>query len=401
MNKYRAMVQTLAALFIGTFIVPSLWASIVNNSVSSPTAEDSLSFVFYSLDSVGNPTTADSVYILVTGPNGAIAFKDSTASSDTRITTVTIGGKQFYSFAEQVSNIDGAGATGHYTISLLAKKNSDNLLTPNTYFFQIISKELSDQIALIGDSVYVKGGAIDSNRTEVGWSGDSTSIANWVWNTPQANHTTSGSFGKYLETEVSGICGGAGAYSFTLVPFDSSVSQVIPQATLAVRNASQTSLMATGKTGSDGTATFNLNADTFVTVAVASGYTFDAYDTIVVSGAGADTIFGDQFDPGAPASPALCRVYGYLYGVNGLPEDGASVAAYLPTGVVQFSSGIVSPFSVSTTTDSTGYFYLDLIPSDSLIPPGDRYEFSISRTDGTILRQRLAVPDTTLWRLVW
>ena len=47
-------------------------AVIVNNSVSSPTAEDSLSFVFYSLDSLGNPTSADSLYIMVTGPDGAI-----------------------------------------------------------------------------------------------------------------------------------------------------------------------------------------------------------------------------------------------------------------------------------------------------------------------------------------
>jgi len=393
--------RRLILTFIWALMAPALSASIVNNSASSPSAEDSLSFVFYSLDSLGNPMRADSVYILVTGPTGAVAYKDSVASSDGRITSTTIRGKQFYSFAEQVSNIDGNGAAGHYAITLLAKNNSDNLLTPNSYCFQIISEELSDQIALIGDSVYVKGGAVDSNRTEMGGSVDSTSIARWVWNTPQTNHTTGGSFGKYLDTEVSGISGGSGAYSFTLVTFDTSTSQVIPQAGLAVRNVSQTSLIAAGRTNSGGKATFNLDADSFVVVATAPGYNFDAYDTIVVSGTGSDTIFGDQFDPGSPSSPGLCRVYGFLYDIKGEPEEGASVTAHLPSGVARFSVVIISPYSVSTTTDNNGYFYLDLIPSDSLIPPGIKYEFTISRTDGTILRQRLTVPDTTIWRLTW
>ena len=401
MQKHRGTMHNVVVLLMGILMAPALSASIVNNSTSSPTSEDSLSFVFYSLDSIANPTTADSVYILVTGPTGAVVYKDSVASSDSRITATTIRGKQFYSFADQVSNIDGGGAAGHYAITLLAKNNSDSLLTPNTYCFQIISEELSDQIALIGDSAYVKGGAVDSNRTEMGSSVDSTSVGRWVWNTPQANHTTTGTFGKYLDTEVSGVSGGSGAYSFTLLTFDTSLSQIIPQAGLAVRNVSQTSLIAAGRTDSEGRATFNLDADSFVVVATAAGYSFNAYDTVVVAGTGSDTLIGDQFDPGAPSSPGLCRVYGYLYDINGEPEPGASVTAHLPSGVAQFDIVIVSPYSISTTTDNDGYFFLDLIPSDSLIPPGIKYEFTISRTDGTILRQRLTVPDTTLWRLTW
>ncbi len=389
------------ALLLGMLIAASAPASIVNNSTSLPTAEDSLALVFYSLDSLGNATTADSAFILVVGPNGSIVYKDSVAAADSRITSTTIRGKQFYSFRAQVSNIDGSGAIGHYSMTILSKKNSGSLLTPNSYSFQIISKELSDQIALIGDSVFVKGGVIDSNRTEMGGSGDSTSIARWVWNTPQSNHTSGSTFGKYLDTEVSGISGGAGAYSLTLVAFDSSLSQPVPQVGIAVRNMSQTALIAFGQTDSEGEASFNLDADSFVAVATGAGYLFGSYDTIVVSGTGVDTVWGDQFDPGAPASPSLCRVYGFLYDIMGEPEEGAAVSAHLPSGVAQIANGIVSPFSISTTTDSTGYFFLDLIPSDSLIPSGFKYEFTISRTDGTILRQRFTVPDSAQWRLTW
>ncbi len=401
MNKSKTVIIGLTVMLSVLLTVSTPTASIVNNSTSSPTAEDSLSFIFYSLDSMGNATTADSVYILVTGPNGDVVYKDSLTPSDSRVTVTTIRGKQFYSFADQVANLDGSGSPGSYAISLLAKKNSGDLLTPNTYVFQIISTELSDQLALIGDSVYVKGGAVDSNRTEQGGSGDSTSLARWVWNTPQTNHTVSGTFGKYLDSEISGLSAGSGAYSYTIVAFDSSVSQVVPQTSVAVRNVAQTSLLASGATGSDGAVSFNLDTDSFVVVATAPGYTFAAYDTIVVSGSGSDTVYGDQFDPGVPSSPGLCRVYGYLYDINGVPETGASVTAHLPSGVVRFSGGIVSPFAVATTSDTTGYFYLDLIPSDSLIPSGTKYELSISRTDGTVLRQRLVVPDTTAWPLSW
>jgi hypothetical protein len=397
----RETVRSVMALLLGMLMAASTPASIVNNSTSSPTAEDSLAFVFYSLDSIGNATTADSAFILVVGPNGSIVYKDSVTAGDSRITATAIRGKQFYSFREQVSNIDGSGAMGHYSITILSKRNSGNLLTPNSYSFQIISTELSDQISLIGDSAFVKGGVIDSNRTELGGSGDSTSIARWVWNTPQVNHTTGGTFGKYLDTEVSGISGGAGAYSFTLVAFDSSMSQPVPQVSVTVRNLSQTALLAIGQTDSEGEAAFNLDADSLVVVATAAGYFFYPYDTIVVNGTGVDTVWGDQFDPGAPSSPSLCRVYGFLYDIMGEPEEGATVSAHLPSGVAQIANGIVSPFSISTTTDSTGYFFLDLIPSDSLIPSGFKYEFTISRTDGTILRQRLTVPDSAQWRLTW
>ncbi|MCK4302068.1 MAG: hypothetical protein KAW91_04810, partial [candidate division Zixibacteria bacterium] len=259
--------------------------AIVNNSTSSPTGEDSLSMLFFSLDSLGNPTTADSVCLLVSGPDGSLVCRDSMAISDNRISSTTVSGKQFYCFKDQVSNLDGAGTAGCYSLTILAKKNSGNLLTPNVGSFQVISEELSDQLALIGDSISVKGGIIDTNLTEQGGGSDSTSLARWVWNTPQSNHTTVGTFGKYLDAEVSSIGSGSGVYAVTIQAYDSTIEQAIPLAGLAVRNLAQTSLIAVGRTDSYGRAGFNLDADSFLVVASAPGYIFDAYDTVVVAGA--------------------------------------------------------------------------------------------------------------------
>lgn len=232
-------------------------------------------------------------------------------------------------------------------------------------------------------------------------SSDSTSIARAVWNTPQTGHTTAGTFGKYLDSEVSGIGGGTGAYSITLATRDTAAGLMVPNVHLAVRSLDQSSLLAVVATNSYGQAVVNLDADSYVAIATAPGYIFTAYDTVVITGAGTDTISGYQIDPGAPASPSLCRVYGFLYDVTGQPEPSATVLAHLPKGVTRTGTLIVSPFAVETTTDTAGYFYLDLIPSDSLAASSNQYMVTISRTDGSLLRKKITVPATSTWQLVW
>lgn len=243
-----------------------------------------------------------------------------------------------------------------------------------------------------------------ASRADSGAAGqgaDSGSIANWVWNTPQANHTAPGTFGKYLDSEVSGIGTGTGALSHSIVAYDSCVGQVIPGVTVAIRNLDQTSLLAVGATSSSGVVSFNLDGDDYLAVAWARAYLFETYKLVTVTGGEADTVYGALFDPGAPPSPDLCRVYGFVFGLTGEPESGVNVGAALPAGVVQSNGLIVSPTVVSTTTDSAGYFYLDLIPSSMMAPTGTQYEISISRADGAILRQRATVPNVDSWQLDW
>jgi len=230
---------------------------------------------------------------------------------------------------------------------------------------------------------------------------DSASVARWVWNTPYANHAADGTFGGNLDARVSGIGTGSGMYSYSLVAYNPGLEQVITSVSIAIRNLEQTSLVAVGVTNTSGQVSFNLDAGKYLAVARAPGYLFETHDTVTVSGEAADTVLGEQFDPGVPSGVNLCRVYGHLYDLSGNPQKGINVSATLPSGVARFDGLIVSPASVASTTDEEGYFYLDLIPSDLLNPSGVLYEFSISRSDGTILRQRVAVPDATSWCLSW
>lgn len=230
---------------------------------------------------------------------------------------------------------------------------------------------------------------------------DSTNLVQWIWNTPQLNHITAGTFGDYLDADISGLGSGSGAYAYSLLVLDTANNQPVENISVTIRNLLQTSLIAGGATNANGLAVFNLNADSYLAIPAGAGYLFDQSDTIVVSASSVDTLRGYPFDPGQPFTPGLCRVFGFLYNVSGLAESGATITALLPKGVVQHNSTIISPFKVSTLSDTTGYFYLDLIPSDSLVPVGELYEFSINRSDGSILRKRLRVPDSSSWQLTW
>ncbi|MFZ5981514.1 MAG: hypothetical protein ACOYVF_12880 [Candidatus Zixiibacteriota bacterium] len=245
-------------------------------------------------------------------------------------------------------------------------------------------------------------GAVDTVlKMSAAGSADSGSIARWVWNTPSANHTTEGTFGKYLDSEISGLGSGSGMYSYTLLAYDSVSSQLVPGVSLAVRNCAQTALVAVGRTDVNGQAAFNLDADSFTVVAETYGYIFEPFDTLVVTGTGQDTVYGYAFNPGTPTEPERCRVYGFLYDLKGAPLGGYEISAHLPQGVTRSAGRIIAPLTVSTISDTAGYFYLDLIPSDSLEPAGTLYEFNINGQDGVILRQRLTIPAQSDWRLIW
>ena len=194
---------------------------------------------------------------------------------------------------------------------------------------------------------------------------------------------------------------GAGMFAYKVLVMDTTTVTRVQSVNAYLRNLNQTVLIASTRSNADGELLFNLDAGSYLLIASAPGYQFSVFDTIVVTSASEDTLMGYPFDPGMPSLPNLCRTYGYIYDLNGQPESHATVTASLPGGVARSGQTIISPFQVSTISDSLGYFYLDLIPSDSLLPQGKLYEISIAKKDGTILRQRVSIPTTTSWQISW
>lgn len=401
-------VLTISLLAIVLFSLSAGGWPVVNNSGQS--SEDSVSFAFCALDSLGNPVAADSFFVTVVGPSGDSVFAEAITAASGRLDSIVTAGYPLYVYKAAVADIDGIGSSGGYTVSIAARSSSLFLTTPFAGSFQLVGWELDEFGDTVGLAAEYAASALDSlgrcldildTLSPGTMTVDSAAVARAVWNSPQSNHTVNGTFGRYLDTEVSGMGAGSGAYATTLVAVDSSGGQPVGGVRIAVRNLDQSGLIAVGGTNASGQIQLNLDADSFVVVASAPGYIFAAYDTLVVEGESVDTVRGYRFDPGEPASPSLCRVYGFLYSVAGTPTSEATITAHLPKGVMRMGELIVSPFPVVAVTDSSGYFYLDVIPSDALVGDDTRYEIAISRPDGSILRKRLKIPSATSWQLTW
>ncbi len=80
---------------------------------------------------------------------------------------------------------------------------------------------------------------------------------------------------------------------------------------------------------------------------------------------------------------------------------GAEVRARVIENPLRYQNIIISPYERRTATDSAGYWYLDLHPSELLTPNTTRYEFEIRYTSGTILRRKVTVPNNASWLLTW
>ncbi len=389
------MIRLITLLLWLTAPVSASAFGIVNNSGNS--SEDSVCFALHSLDSLGCPVAADSFFVTVIGPGGTAVFFEEINNSSSRLLSSSIGGFPVYAYRAAVSDIDGPGSSGTYSISVIAKSLSLGLPTPNTGSFQVTGWELDD----IGDSTGIAARnsrlALDSLHLVI----DSLKA---VLDTLQSQDNWVSAFDFTEDTVLTDVdCPGMGdgAFATTIVAFDTSSSQTVPGASITIRNVDQSSLIAASVTDASGESAFNLNAGDYIAIATAPGYLFATYDTITVLGEGMDTVFAARFDPGTPSSPSLCRVYGYLFTVDGQPEAGATITAHLPRGASQISGVIVSPFPVSTKSNETGYFYLDLIPSTSLSGNSTEYEFTITRTDGSILRRRVSIPSSTSWQFAW
>jgi hypothetical protein len=168
-------------------------------------------------------------------------------------------------------------------------------------------------------------------------------------------------------------------------------------------NSTETATAAGGTTNANGRVIFSLEAATFHVYGYQSGYSFIPQpDTVLVDAGGiTDTLWAVPFDPGLPATAGLCRVYGWIRNLGGDTLAGATVQARIAQSPLRYGNLVVSPYELTTTTDSTGYWFLDLFPSSTLTPNNTQYEFTIRLSSGAILHRKLAVPDTTQWLLTW
>jgi len=213
--------------------------------------------------------------------------------------------------------------------------------------------ESGDTLARLKDSLAFQGTA--SSLT-------AAVITDSVWNESQSEHTTAGTFGKYLDVEVSSALG-MGDIAFRVYAIDTSgVDDTLTGIPITLQNAtgSQLALQSTTDSGF-----FDFSVPTGTIRGLATlGATYVFPDTEwTVSGNDTVAIQGYNTTVSDPSDPAKSLVYATVYDVIGAYASDVIVKATRHTGIAADTAAgiIISPRTVYDTTDVSGYFSFPLI----------------------------------------
>jgi len=211
-------------------------------------------------------------------------------------------------------------------------------------------------------------------------------IANhvWIWNT---------------RTLTSGA--GSGANQVIITTKQTSDSTPIAGVQVQVLNYEQSATLGLLTTNPSGQATFALDNATYKVRMFKPGWQFNVPESLVVSGNTNQTYYAEVFSPGSPPSADLCRVYGWIKDLKGEPIVGATVEAKISSSPLRYQTVLISPYYKTTSTDSDGYWYLDLYPNSKLTPSDTQYDFTIYIPYGTVLKLKTAIPGQSSWELEW
>jgi hypothetical protein len=218
---------------------------------------------------------------------------------------------------------------------------------------------------------------------------------------------TSGSGAQDIDAWMVGVDTGAGSNAVKVLAVDTSdVDADIADVKITVKTLTGEAYTHR-TTGSDGSATFNLNADSFILSGQRVGYVWNVYDTIVVAGAQTDTLEGYDIQIGSPSDADLCRMYGYANNIEGVMVQDVMVTATLDKRSVRDTCGagpdkIISVIRAETPTNSAGYFYIDLTKSKCLSNSAAKYKLIGTYNGEEVFKTTLdSVPDLDSSQVSW
>lgn len=209
--------------------------------------------------------------------------------------------------------------------------------------------------------------------------------------------------GNNIKDDLAAVASpGGGTEPETLIAFSVEDSSRIQGARISVRSLDQSTLKVSGLvTDSNGKLLLALDPDSFWVEITANSFN-QTLDTIIVTeGGGTDSLFMGRFDTGVPPEPGLCRVYGWVYDISGDSLSGVTITAEISREYhpVRYGNAVITPFSLSTLSDSSGYWQIDLIPSALLSDPEIKYMFTVKSNLGVIYRTKKIVPQFPGWEL--
>jgi len=201
---------------------------------------------------------------------------------------------------------------------------------------------------------------------------------------------------------------GSGLDVLTLYLIDTSGTDAgVATANVTLSNLAGTPYSTT-ITKSGGYTKINFTAtDTFLVTASKPGYVLPSAETLIVAATSTDSLFGHDITISPPAAASACRLYDYIYTTQLGAVEGATIVASLTGKNLRDSClnvNIATPSAAITTSDSTGYWYLDLAKSycydsaDSIF-----YQVTIVYPNGAspMTSKRVYITDSATQRMAW
>ncbi len=398
---------------------------------------DSIIVTFETFDTTAIPLPAnpDSLKILQFGPEGDVV--DSLGEDDSRVVSVRLG-----SYEVHLGSSDSLSSLGRYSVRVYAYKGGQiRGAVSGGYYVKAENWDGLDsaraEISAVLDTLQ-DGFASQTNqdRLDTTVSSRSTLTAsdnigiNWldISNATASQFLPSTYWGGLLSmvavdtakiarsvwddnvvaenarsVDLSGCGSGSGAYPCSLYVFNQADSSALQGVVIRIMNGSQTATAAVGVSDPDGLMVASLDASEYCVWAYKAGVEFDdPPDTVAVSSPSVvDTIWGSCFDPGEPVAAQLCRVYGWVFDLSGEGLAGVTVTAKIGKTPIRYMGTLISPYYRTAQSDSSGYWFMDLFPNESLTPNDSEYEFMVYYEPGRIARKKIKVPDLASWELDW
>jgi hypothetical protein len=367
------MKKTLIGLML---LTSTAWAGLIFDNGSGE-KNDTLVIQFCFADSQGLDYAAwDTAYIKQC--YGSAAFKEVTLTSPT---TYDIGNSwpatTMFEWRSRAS--DSSGHLGAYTWWALATKNYNGKRVCHMHKgWYYVSEHPIESLLVVSDTAYIR--ALDRLK--------------------KVYDFTDGNGVDGIDADIAGLSiSGGGSEACTLLVKQNGISP-IQGARIVIRSLDQTATRVPGlSTDINGRRIVELDMASYFISVTANNYV-SIYDTLDVHRDSVWQLSMTPFDPGNPPSPELCRVYGWVYDISGNDLAGATISAEIPSDYqpVKYGNIVITPFKRSTTSDSSGYWQIDLFPNSVLSKTNSKYQFALEYPSGVILKSKVVVPDTVSWQ---
>ena len=217
-------------------------------------------------------------------------------------------------------------------------------------------------------------------------------IADAVWTQPSSGYLSDPTTMGYMVNQ-GGLSQGNNTVNILINDIDTGLP--IPDTFVKINDDTNVLMIAKGYTNSSGIFATGLDDGDYNVILRKAFTEFTVPETLTVSGSGTHTYEGSGFSPSTPSASGTCVVYGWVTDIGTNPVKNAKFKATETLDDRFNGSSKIVKVTKTASTDSDGYFELELIRSSQLSHGGVKYKINITYT-GFSYETYILVPDSNM-----